>query len=320
MRQTSKFTGAGLEVTEEVVLSEVVASLVAFRDDQERPMHPEEPQRNLPSRDILIEAVELLRLVLFPGYCGSSALTGQVARFNVGSALDRARRDIQEQVKRAFCFHCKEPDPSRCPECQHKVVSVTQSFLSRLPEVRRVLGTDIQAAYEGDPAAKSSEEIVLCYPGILAMTNYRLAHELHKFEVPLLPRIITEHAHSITGIDIHPGARIGESFFIDHGTGVVIGETCIIGKGVRIYQGVTLGAKSFPLDENGNPIKGIPRHPIVEDEVVVYGGATILGRITIGAGSVVGGNVWLTHSVPPGSKITQAEAQQKGLFSQGEGI
>ncbi len=312
MRETSKIAGAGSIASEEVVLSDVLESLVTFRDGQERPVHSIARQQILPSRDILVEAVELLRFVLFPGYYGSSDPTGQVARFNVGSALDRVRRDIQEQVERAFCYQCKESDPSRYPECQHQVASVTRTFLSRLPEVRRHLGTDIQAAYEGDPAAKSLEEIVLCYPGILAMTNYRLAHELHDLEVPLLPRIITEHAHSITGIDIHPGARIGESLFIDHGTGVVIGETCIIGKGVRIYQGVTLGAKSFPLDEEGNPIKGIPRHPIVEDEVVVYGGATILGRITIGRGSVVGGNVWLTHSVPPGSKITQG-SERSGI-------
>jgi serine O-acetyltransferase len=182
------------------------------------------------------------------------------------------------------------------------------------------LSADVQAAYEGDPAATSPEETILCYPGILAITNYRLAHELHLVGVPLLPRIITEHAHSITGIDIHPGATIGEQFFIDHGTGVVIGETCNIGSRVRIYQGVTLGAKSFPLDDDGNPIKGIPRHPIVEDDVVIYGGATILGRITIGCGSVIGGNVWLTRSVPPGSKITQAEPKRKELFSEGEGI
>jgi serine O-acetyltransferase len=193
-------------------------------------------------------------------------------------------------------------------------------FLARLPEVRRLLSTDVQAAYEGDPAATSPEETILCYPGILATTNYRLAHELYKLEVPLLPRLITEHAHSTTGIDIHPGATIGEKFFIDHGTGVVIGETCTIGKGVRIYQGVTLGAKSFPLDEHGNPIKGIARHPIVEDDVVIYGGATILGRITIGHGSVIGGNVWLTHSVPPESRITQAELRRKDVFLGGEGI
>ena len=181
------------------------------------------------------------------------------------------------------------------------------------------MSTDVDAAYEGDPAANSGDEAILCYPGILAMTSYRLAHELYLLKVPLLPRIIAEHAHSITGIDIHPGATIDEKFFIDHGTGIVIGETCVIGRRVRIYQGVTLGAKSFPLDTDGNPVKGIPRHPIVEDDVIIYGGATILGRITIGKGSVIGGNVWLTHSVPAGSKVTQAKVREEA-FSQGGGI
>ncbi len=182
-----------------------------------------------------------------------------------------------------------------------------------------MLATDVQAAYEGDPAATSPDETILCYPGVLAITSYRLAHELHVLGVPIIPRIITEHAHSITGIDIHPGTNIGESFFIDHGTGVVIGETSIIGNRVRIYQGVTLGAKSFPLDENGNPIKGIDRHPVVEDDVIIYSGTTILGRVVIGCGSVIGGNVWLIHNVPPGSRITQVEARSE-KFENGTGI
>jgi serine O-acetyltransferase len=182
---------------------------------------------------------------------------------------------------------------------------MTAEFLARLPGVRRLLATDVRAAYDGDPAATSPAETILCYPGVLALTCQRLAHELHVLGVPLLPRMITEHAHALTGIDIHPGARIGERFFIDHGTGVVIGETSEIGSGVRLYQGVTLGARSFPLDEHGHPVKGVPRHPIVEDDVIVYSGATILGRITVGAGSVIGGNVWLTRSVPPGSRIQQ---------------
>jgi serine O-acetyltransferase len=194
-----------------------------------------------------------------------------------------------------------------------------RAFMDRLPDVRRVLGTDVQAAYNGDPAATSPAETVLCYPGILAITNYRLAHELHQLDVPLVPRVMMEYAHSITGIDIHPATKIGEGFFIDHGTGVVIGETAIIGNRVRIYQGVTLGAKSFPLDEHGHPIKGNPRHPIVEDDVTIYSGATILGRITIGAGSVIGGNVWLTHDVPPNSRISQVEARQVE-FVGGDGI
>jgi serine O-acetyltransferase len=233
--------------------------------------------------------------------------------------LDRLRRVLREQVRRGLCFACTEANPSRCAQCDDRTAFITNTFLSRLPEIRRLLATDVQAAFEGDPAATSPDQTIICYPGILAITNHRLAHELYRLEVPILPRIISEHAHSITGIDIHPGASIGEEFFIDHGTGVVIGETSVIGNRVRIYQGVTLGAKSFPLDEKGNPIKGIPRHPIVEDDVVIYGGASILGRITIGKGTVVGGNVWVTRSTPPGSKITQAEYRQD-TFTQGAGI
>jgi len=184
---------------------------------------------------------------------------------------------------------------------------LTAGFLRRLPEVRRRLALDAVAAYEGDPALKTRDEAIFAYPGIFAVTNQRIAHRLHVLGVPLIPRIITEYAHTLTGIDIHPGARIGGRFFIDHGTGVVVGETAVIGERVRLYQGVTLGAKSFPLDEQGNPIKGVDRHPIVEDDVVVYSGATILGRITIGKGSSIGGNVWLTQSVPPNSRITQPE-------------
>jgi len=196
---------------------------------------------------------------------------------------------------------------------------VTRAFMGRLPEVRRRVASDVEAAYEGDPALKSRDEAIFSYPGIFAVTNQRIAHELHVLGVPLIPRMITEHAHSLTGIDIHPGASIGEMFFIDHGTGVVIGETSRIGARVRLYQGVTLGAKSFPLDEHGKPIKGIDRHPIVEDDVVVYSGATILGRITIGRGSSIGGNVWVTQSVPPGSRVTQAEPRES-RFEFGGGI
>jgi serine O-acetyltransferase len=196
---------------------------------------------------------------------------------------------------------------------------VVEGFVQRLAPIRSLLALDVEAAFEGDPAASSFEEIVLAYPSLLALSIYRIAHELHRLGVPLLPRIMSEHAHGRTGIDIHPGARIGERFFIDHGTGVVIGETCIIGKNVCLYQGVTLGAKSFPRDENRIPIKGIPRHPIVEDEVTIYGGATILGRITIGKGSVVGGNVWLTRSIRPSTKVVLPQARPEA-FVEGAGI
>ena len=269
----------------------------------------------LPSRDAVIGVVEALRTVLFPGYFGPSDLTEENLVFHIGSTLDRIRRDVREQIKRGICFNCEERDGL----CDARADSATQHFLARLLAVREMLATDVQAAYEGDPAARNPDETIFCYPGILAVMNYRLAHELYALGVPLIPRMITEHAHSITGIDIHPGATIDEAFFIDHGTGVVIGETSVIGKRVRLYQGVTLGAKSFPLDEEGNPIKGIDRHPIVEDEVVIYSEATILGRVTIGRGSVIGGNVWLTHGVPPNSVITQAQVRED-LFESGGGI
>lgn len=267
---------------------------VFYRANHEMPM---------PSVDVLGEVVELLRTVLFPGYFGHSDLKPGTMRFYIGSALDRIFLLLSEQINRGLCFSCDRNEPLDCGVCDTRSREMTLGFISGLPGIRETLVTDVKAAYEGDPAAKSYGETIFCYPSIQAVTNFRIAHELYRLEVPLLPRIITEMAHSVTGIDIHPGAEIGERFFIDHGTGVVIGETCIIGKNVRIYQGVTLGARSFPLDENGKPIKGIPRHPIVEDDVIVYSGATILGRITIGKGSEIGGNVWLTHDVSPGTRV-----------------
>jgi serine O-acetyltransferase len=230
----------------------------------------------------------------------------------VGHTLDVTLRELVGQVKLELNFAAdtlSQSDqvnesaalPSQTP------LEIVAEFAKKLPAIRVLLDTDIKAAYEGDPAARSVDEVLVCYPGILAIIHYRLAHELHTLGLPLIARMISEIAHSATGIDIHPGAQIDESFFIDHGTGVVIGETCIIGKHVRIYQAVTLGAKRFPTDEEGNLLKGHARHPIVEDDVVIYAGATVLGRITIGAGSAIGGNVWLTRSVPANSNITQAQ-------------
>jgi serine O-acetyltransferase len=267
----------------------------------------------------LADVVAEIQTVLFPGYYSNSAFQEDSVRFRVGATLDRVRRVMREQIRRGLCFDCRGTNPERCHLCAERTAVITNRFVSRLPEVRRLLATDVRAAYDGDPAATSPDETILCYPGIIAVTYHRLAHELYQLDVPIIPRIISEHAHSLTGIDIHPGARIGERFFIDHGTGVVIGETCVIGDRVRIYQGVTLGAKSFPVDEHGNPIKSIPRHPIVEDDVIIYGGASVLGRITIGKGTVVGGNVWVTRSTPPGSKITQAACRQE-TFGYGDGI
>jgi serine O-acetyltransferase len=274
----------------------------------------------LPSRDRVHEIVEALRSVLFPGYFGASEVRRGTLRFHIGHTLDGVERELEQQIKRGLAFVCEGETADECSnECAQKAARVTVAFLQRLPEIQRLVSTDVQAAYEGDPAARSPGEAIFSYPGLLAVTNYRIAHELFLLEVPVLPRMITEHAHSITGIDIHPGASIGGHFFIDHGTGVVIGETCIIGEQVRLYQGVTLGAKSFPLDAEGNPIKGIARHPILEDEVIVYSGATILGRITIGKGAVIGGNVWLTRSVPANARIMMQPVRQE-KFESGGGI
>jgi serine O-acetyltransferase len=272
----------------------------------------------LPSRDVVIHCVEGIRQALFPGFFGDTDLDAVGITAYVGATLERVAHDLLEQIARAVGF-AEGRDFATCGYCKDVAERATTELVNRLPEVRRKLASDVEAAFEGDPALKIKEEAIFSYPGVFALSEQRIAHELHLLGVPLIPRMITENAHSMTGIDIHPGAAIGERFFIDHGTGVVIGETARIGRNVRIYQGVTLGARSFPLDRTGNPIKGIDRHPIVEDDVVVYAGATLLGRITIGRGSSIGGNVWLTHSVPPGSRITQAEAKELA-FEDGGGI
>jgi serine O-acetyltransferase len=300
-------------------LSAIVGRLCAHEEGLTR-QEPHVAYPALPSREALAGAIDDLRSVLFPGYFGEHGVkSAETMAFHAGATLDRVMTTLEEQVRRAQCVACEDGDPSRCSDCEEKAREACAQFLSRLPEVKRLLATDVRAAYEGDPAATSPAETILCYPGILALTCQRLAHELYRLEVPLLPRMITEHAHGLTGIDIHPGARIGESFFIDHGTGVVVGETCEIGDRVRLYQGVTLGARSFPLDAQGHPVKGIPRHPIVEDDVIIYSGATVLGRVRIGAGSVIGGNVWLTRGVPPGSHVSQTPTRQTH-YAEGDGI
>ncbi len=249
--------------------------------------------------------MQQLRSLFFPGFFRFSEFSEEGMIFHIGAALDSIAINLKEQIRRGFCFSCS--GEGELEQCNSRAENITGAFIHRLPDVMQLLIEDVQAAYQGDPAAQSPSETIFCYPGIYAVTNHRIAHELYRLGVPVIPRIVSENAHSITGIDIHPGAKIGRSFFIDHGTGVVIGETAIIGDRVRIYQGVTLGAKSFPLDEKGNPVKGIDRHPVIEDDVVIYAGATILGRITVGARSVIGGNVWLTQSVPPDSSISQSK-------------
>jgi len=272
----------------------------------------------LPSRSAVLECVEGLRSVFFPGYFGTPDLHDESLHYYIGATLDRVMRTLEEQIRRGLAF-VERHEFESCAHCGERAAEAVKKFLTRLPEVRRLAASDVDAAYDGDPALKTKDEAIFSYPGVFAVTSQRIARELYALGVPLIPRMITEHAHSLTGIDIHPGARIGERFFIDHGTGVVIGETAVIGNRVTLYQGVTLGAKSFPKDEKGNPIKGIDRHPVVEDDVVVYAGATILGRVTIGRGSSIGGNVWLTHGVPPGSRVTQAEVRETG-FEHGGGI
>ncbi len=258
----------------------------------------------LPSGKALKEIIELARSILFPGFFGKSEINIRTLKYHIGVNIERLHKLLSDQIAAGLCFVDNEyrdnPELSARHRCE--AVRMATEFISRLPEIRAVLATDVEAAYNGDPAAESAGEIISCYPVIRALTNYRMAHELLMLDVPLIPRIITEMAHYETGIDIHPGARIGHHFTIDHGTGVVIGATCIIGNNVKLYQGVTLGAKSFPLDEQGNPIKGIPRHPILEDDVVVYSNATILGRITIGRGCVVGANIWVTKDMEPLTK------------------
>jgi len=295
----------------------IVAELRALRlaSLESRNRHDRPPR--LPSRRILASVAEGLSAAMFPNRLGSSELADEGIDHYVGHTLNMTLRELMVQIQNEL--HYNSGLEMLSDEDRAQSIAITQSFAKRLPQIRTLLESDIKAAYEGDPAARNLDEVLVCYPGIMAILHYRLAHVLHGLGVPLIARMISEIAHSVTGIEIHPGAQIGGSFFIDHGTGVVIGETAIIGQNVRLYQAVTLGAKRFPVDENGALVKGNLRHPIVEDDVVIYAGATILGRITIGRGSTIGGNVWLTRSVPPGSNISQAQMRQE-VYENGAGI
>jgi serine O-acetyltransferase len=265
--------------------------------------------RELPSRAVLEQIVEGLAAALFPTHYGNRDLTDESVDYFVGNTLNSALTDLAEQVRRGLFFVSAE-NLENDAALRQKAVDITRAFAAGLPAIRALLVSDLHAAYQGDPAATSYSEILLCYPGMIANIYHRLAHSLYGQGATFLARLISDIAHSKTGIDIHPGARIGSHFFIDHGTGAVIGETAVIGEHVRLYQAVTLGARRFPKDEHGALLKGGERHPIVEDDVVIYAGATVLGRVTIGRGSSIGGNVWLTHGVPPGSNITQASLTQ----------
>jgi len=258
---------------------------------------------NLPARDKILNILDLLTEVLFPGYTGKKMVTKTNINFIVGDILCRVFDELCEQTERAYEHACRIKKCDEC-DCPTMARNVSEHLLGQLPKIREFLKGDVSAAFDGDPAAKSYEEIVISYPCITAIATYRIAHELFLKEVPLIPRIMSECAHSKTGIDIHPGAKIGKNFFIDHGTGVVIGETTVIGDNVKIYQGTTLGAMSFPKDARGKIIKGGKRHPTIEDNVTIYAEATILGDITIGTGTVVGGNVWIAESIPAGVTVT----------------
>ena len=269
----------------------------------------------LPSLQKLSQIVDLYRSIIFPGYFGDTVTDNYTLSFHMGVNIERLFNLLEIHIKNGLCFNATE---NQCIESEKLAPDIAKAMINKLPELKRIVSTDIKATFDGDPAAKSYGEVIFCYPTIRAVFNYRIAHELLKLGVPVIPRVITELAHSETGIDIHPGAKIGEYFSIDHGTGVVIGETSIIGNHVKLYQGVTLGAKNFSLDVDGNPLN-IPRHPIIEDNVVIYANSSILGRITIGHNSTIGGNIWLTTSVPPNSKILQQKAIISA-FNDGLGI
>jgi serine O-acetyltransferase len=283
---------------------------ILLMDDVSEYRYIPRPTRSLPNVNRIVEIMDLVKSLMFPGFFGEAKINEDSQEYYMCVYLEKLFSLLKDQIHTGLCFS-EDKEDKTSPE-------LASAIIDKLPEIKRLLATDVKAVFDGDPAATNHSEVIFCYPAILAMIHYRMAHELLLMGIPVLPRIITELAHSATGIDIHPGAQIGEYFSIDHGTGVVIGETCVIGKHVRLYQGVTLGAKSFALDDEGLPIN-IPRHPILEDNVIVYSNSTILGRITIGHDSIIGGNIWQVYSVPPHSHIIQKKAVTSS-FSDGLGI
>jgi serine O-acetyltransferase len=268
--------------------------------------------KDLPSKKVVVEVLEDLLTMFFPGYLGKSEITKANIRYFLGNTLASVHTRLTAEVEKSLKYICRKI--KECPHdvCHKRAQVVVKELLEKLPEIRSIVSGDIEAAYDGDPAAVSTEEVIISYPCVLAITTYRIAHELYLRGIPLIPRIMSEHVHSLTGIDIHPGAKIGKNFFIDHGTGVVIGETAEIGDNVKIYQGVTLGALSFPKDEKGALIRGRKRHPTIGNNVIIYSGATLLGPDAIvGDNVVIGGNVWITSRVASGTKITIASPELK---------
>jgi serine O-acetyltransferase len=299
-------------------LATVVKDLAGLRVSSHKSRYGEGALPVLPSRTAIAEIAEGLVATLFPRHFGPPGLAVRHMDGFVSTALRSTLQSLEVQVRRELRLSAAASEVELADDAlaAHDIV---RRFAAGLPDIRRLLESDIIAAYAGDPAATSRDEVMCCYPGVAAIIHHRLAHDLYRLGIPMIARIISEATHSATGIDIHPGAEIGESFFIDHGTGVVIGGTAIIGRRVRLYQAVTLGAKRFEVDEQGAMRKSYPRHPVIEDDVVIYAGATILGRITVGRGAVISGNVWVTQDVPPGATITQAQARNDG-FESGDGI
>jgi serine O-acetyltransferase len=293
-------------------LAQIMEGIAASYDESIPKIHHID-RMPLPSREDAAAIIEALEEIIFPGYYTTSGVTHQRIIYRVQERVGWLFEHLSDQITKSH-FHMDALEGERCFVSDAKAEEIAYQFLETIPRVRCLLAKDIRAAFDGDPAARCIDEIILSYPAVYAVMVYRVAHEFYQLDVPLLPRMLTEIAHSRTGIDIHPGARIGESFFIDHGTGVVIGETTVIGNTVKLYQGVTLGALSFPKDEAGQLIRGQKRHPTIEDKVVIYSGATILGgKTVIGEGSIIGGNVWLTESIPPRSRVAQAEPKPRFL-------
>jgi serine O-acetyltransferase len=283
------------------ILEDIRRNAVLISENSEDYKYIPSHKHPSPSTDTLKDIMETMRKVIFPGFFGDEKEALEESRvYYAGVHLESIFDTLQKQVYYGLCF-----ESGHSEGCRDRAAKITLEFINRIPRIKYMLSTDVKAILDGDPAAKNVSEVIFCYPAVKAILHHRVAHELYRMGVPVIPRIITEMAHEATGIDIHPAAQIGEYFSIDHGTGVVIGQTAIIGNHVRLYQGVTLGAKGFSYDENGLPVD-LPRHPIIEDDVIIYSNSSILGRITIGKGSIIGGNIWLTHSVPPGSKILQS--------------
>ena len=305
----------GMNSRHEQVLSDTVSAL-SYSDTLPGLCHYRWQGEPLPSHKAAQEIVDLCRSLIFPGFFGDSAVNRFNVVYHAGLWMERLFALLIDQIIAGLSLQRSCQPELMLEQLKEEATATAEAFIRQLPELRRILGTDVRATYLGDPAATSTEEVVYCYPGIRAISSYRIAHALIELGVPVLPRMISELAHGETGADIHPGATIGEAFTIDHGTGIVIGATAIIGNNVKLYQGVTLGAKSFDMDDDGNPVKGVPRHPIIGNNVVIYSNSTILGRITIGDGAVIGGNLWITDNVAPGEKLVQAKPDNILRFQQ----